>query len=129
MATVDHALIHRARVRRDSRTGARNAQGERAVVTEYGPWFPARRMTKQQNPERRDDGGIGRAVVGYSLMYGERDEVGAPLDPPRASDVVEVDDLRGNVALWEVTGPPLTFDTGEYVFGGQVQIVRVGDSA
>jgi hypothetical protein len=127
--SVDHALIHRARVRRDVRGDVRDEQGERQVTTVYGPWFPARRMTKRQSPERRDDGGVARGVIGYSLMWGEEDELGALLVPPVASDLVEVDDLRGDVHLWEVQGPPLDFDTGAIEFGGQADIVRVVDGA
>lgn len=128
---LDDALIHRARIvstKRD-RSGARNAQGEYAAEPFAGPWFPARRMTKRQSLDTAEDGGKRRrSAGGYSLIWGIHDAAGQPLTAPVASDRVEVD-VYGQVTTWEITAPPLDFDSGEEIFGGQAEIERITESA
>lgn len=132
MPAVDHALIHRARIvatARDRTPGSRNAQGEYEPDPFEGPWFPARRMSKRQSVETAEEGGTRRrAVTGYSLMWGTTDEDQNDLEPPVASDRVEVD-VYGEVTTWEIVGAPLDFDSGEEIFGGQAEVERVADSA
>lgn len=137
MAAVDQALIHRARVRgqRRGEPAVRNAQGEFVRPESDGAWFPCRRMTMRQRAEGDDAPGSRRRTERrYQLMWGEEHEDGSPIVAPRASDRVEVEvqhdeDPAPVSEVWEVSDEPLAFDTGEYVFGGQAEIVRVSESA
>ena len=54
MPAVTHALIHRARVVKAQRATTRNEQGEYETTQVYGPWFPARRMTRRPAREARE---------------------------------------------------------------------------
>src|SRR4051812_26000439 len=130
MPSVESALIHEARVIRTTRAGAKNAQGEReASDAPPGPWFPARRTTRGQPPDKGppDAGGRRRAEARWLLIWGDEDVRGLPLDPPRASDMIEIVVPQGTF-FYEITGKPEPYDDGEETFGGQAVIVEVGDA-
>lgn len=130
------ALIHRARVVQDTATGDKNEQGERTRTPDtpdFGPWFPARYMPRQPPAEGdRESGGRKRSVKPSQLLWGDEDEVGAPLIFPTAGDVVEVQrDAGGQLVTqrFEISGDPGVFDAGDGAFGGQAGLVEVLDAA
>lgn len=124
----EYVLVHRARVVRTVRAGAKDAQGERAAAPQLGPWFPARRMSPRPSEDPADSGGRRRAEVSYQLLFGTEYEDGSELiDPPKASDSVEVE-VYGVVQRYTVTRPR-DLDTGEEIIGGEVDLVEVGDSS
>jgi len=125
-----YALPHLARVVQTQRSGPRDVQGERTVEPGgEGPWFPARLMSPRSQEGNRDDGGARRSEVRWALLYGDEYDDGTPLArPPVESDAVDVE--RDGLIKRYIVGPrPSEFDTGSDVFGGQVVLVEVGDSA
>lgn len=122
-------LIHRARTVRTVRTGERNEQGERVPAEVLGAWFPCRLVTRRPgNESAPDPGGAERSVKPWTLIWGDEDEAGAPIDPPAASDVVEVERelLAGIVtARFTIDGPPEDYDSGSGPFGGQADVSQV----
>jgi hypothetical protein len=124
-----YALPHLARVVETTRTGPKDAQGERVADEDAGPWFPARRMSPRSSEGDRENGGRRRSEVRWVLLYGDEYDDGEPLTrPPIESDLVDVD--RDGVVERYVVGPrPSPFDTGSDIIGGQVQLVEIGDSA
>jgi hypothetical protein len=122
-------LIHRARRVFTVRAGAKDAQGERAAAETLGPWFPARFMTRRPGGEGAPEPGGGRrSVKPLSLIWGDEHEDGTLIDPPVASDVVEIEREVLGVLTTErftVTGPPGDFDDGYGPFGGQAELARV----
>lgn len=118
-------LPHRARVVATLRPGPKNVQGEREATPVHGPWFDARLMSPRPREDAADDAGARRHEVRWVLLYGDEYEDGAPLArPPVESDDVEVE--RDGVRTRYVVGPrPRAFDTGEEIFGGQVELVEV----
>lgn len=150
MPSVLHACIHRARIvrtapasgssfygratyaegdygPRDS-TPARDEQGERVRVDATGPWFPARLVGQRPGREgAADAAGHRRVESNRQLIFADRYSDGTPLiDPPRASDRVEVDRLIPGEAtrLYEVASPTEPYDRGYGPFGGQVDLVE-----
>lgn len=134
MPSVGSALIHEARVVRTVRAGARDVQGEREPVEQLGPWFPARIMPRRPSREAPPDpGGAKRSERPLSLIWGDEDDDGNPLDPPRASDVVEVArelaDGSTETRRYTITGPPSDYDAGGGPFGGQAELVVVVEAS
>lgn len=131
MPSVSLALIHEARVWRTERAGEKDEQGERTRGQPVpGPWFPARRTTRGQPPDEGapDAGGRKRGEQRWLLIWGDENDDGSPIDPPRASDEVEIDTGQG-VFRYEIAGRPEPYDDGDETFGGQAVLVEVGDSA
>jgi hypothetical protein len=122
------ALPHRARVVQTDRVGEKNVQGEREALEATGPWFPARRMTPRPSKGDREAGGRRRTEVRWVLLYGDEDEDGEELQPPRESDLIDVD-RDGQVTRYVVGPRPRELDTGEEILGGQVELVEAGDSS
>lgn len=124
-----HVLIHRARIVRDAKSGAKDAQGERTTVPQSGPWFPARLMPRRPgNEEAREPGGRRRVATPWSLIYGDEHEDGTAIVEPIAEDVLEVErdlDAGTVVEQYEVAGAPAPFDAGDGNFGGQADLVLV----
>jgi hypothetical protein len=124
----EYVLVHRARVVRTVRAGAKDEQGERASAPDEGPWFPARRMSPRPSEDPADRGGRRRAEVSYQLLFGTEYEDGSPLtDPPKVSDSVDVE-VYGAITRYTVTRPR-DLDTGEEIIGGEVDLVEVGDGS
>lgn len=130
MRVPGFALIHRARVVQTSREGARDEQGERVPVPDYGPWFPCRRTTRRPSGKSQPDpGGRRQGTRPWLLIFGDEDENGDPLQPPTASQEVEVeitqDDGRTLSIRYAIDAVPASYDAGGGPFGGQAELVEV----
>lgn len=129
-------LVHRARVVRAVRSGAKDVQGEPAIdEPDAGAWFPARNMVQRPTEDATEPGGRRRASERWTLLYGDEFESGAELTPalmPDASDMVDVEqeDQDGVVTRTRYVATNARFlDDGNGPFGGEVDLVVVGDAS
>ncbi len=127
------ALIHRARVVKSTRSGAKDELGERQAVPEYGPWFPCRRTTRRPSGKGTpDSGGTRRGERPWLLIWGDEDEDGAQLEAPTSTDRVEVEVPTATGTrrlLYIVDSVPADYDGGGGPFGGQAELVEVEQAA
>jgi hypothetical protein len=124
-------LVHRARIVRVQRAGAKDVQGEPAItLPQEGGWFPARIMVQRPSKDQADPGGRRRDAVRWTLLYGDEFESGAELTPslmPRDADMVDVQQQDTDPVIRYTASNARYLDDGGGPFGGEVDLVVIGD--
>lgn len=118
---IGAATPHRARVRREQRTGAR-VEGRAVTAPVWSPSFRCR-FTESQESESRDASGV-RRVKPATLLLSRNALRAAGIDPLKASDRVEVV-KNGVTLLMEVMGEPKAISKRRTVIGYVASLSKV----